>query len=47
VISFSKTRLGVILLIALPLVLIALDEMRIIYVEIKKLRKKSNAKKTT
>lgn len=41
VISFAKTKLGVILLIALPLVIIALDEARIIYSEIKKMRKKS------
>lgn len=41
VISFAKTKLGVILLIALPLVIIALGEARIIYSEIKKMRKKS------
>jgi len=45
VISFAKTKLGVILLIALPLVIIALGEARIIYSEIKKMRKKSKEKK--
>jgi len=45
VISFAKTKLGVILLIALPLVIIALSEARIIYSEIKKMRKKSKEKK--
>ncbi len=41
VISFAKTKLGVILLIALPLVVIALGEAQVIYSEIKKMRKKS------
>lgn len=42
VISFSKTKPGVILLIVLPLIIIALDEMRVIYKEIKKRRKKKD-----
>lgn len=36
VINFSKTKLGVILTIALPLTIIILDEIRIIYSEVKK-----------
>ncbi len=38
IISFARTRAGVILLIALPLVLVAIDEWRIIFKEIKKLK---------
>ncbi len=41
IINFSKTRLGVILLIVLPLMLIAFDEIRVISREIKKIRKKT------
>ena len=40
VINFTRTRLGVVLVIVLPLILIALDEIRVIVQEIKKMRKK-------
>lgn len=44
-ISFSKTKVGVLLVIALPLIIITVDELRIIYKEIIKLRRKSEVKK--
>ena len=44
-VNFARTRLGVILLIVLPLVLIALDEMRVTHREVKKIRQGRRDKK--
>ena len=38
--SFTKTRPGVLLIVVLPLTVIAIDELRIIFQEISKIRKK-------
>jgi signal peptidase len=45
-ISFSTTKVGVIVTIALPLIIIIVDEIRVIYVEIQKMKKKKMVNKT-
>ncbi|MBI5619587.1 signal peptidase I, partial [Candidatus Gottesmanbacteria bacterium] len=46
-ISFTKTRLGVLLVVVLPLTIIAIDELRVIISEIKKIRRKKKGKEKT
>lgn len=40
IINFSQTKLGVILIVVLPMTLIIADEIKVIYLEIKKIRNK-------
>jgi len=46
VISFSKTRLGVLLVIALPMLIIIADEFRVIYLEVDAMKKRRREKRT-
>lgn len=46
-ISFTRTKPGVLLIVVLPLIVIAIDELRVIFQEINKIRKKKEMKDTS